>query len=102
MHASGTVGLGDPARVPFRLGVEVIGLELDERTRTWSSRTFPKAAGLWADFKPSGRVDLDTDLVARAARWADRLGDRSCWRSATCRRSTRSSATGSTGSPGGR
>ena len=63
MRATGTVGLGDPARAPFHLEIEVVGLELDERTKAWSSRTFPKAANLWSDFRPSGRVDLNTDLA---------------------------------------
>ncbi len=66
VRASGTVGLDDPERAPLRLGIEVVGLELDERTRIWSSRTFPRAAGLWADFRPSGRVDLDADLARGA------------------------------------
>ncbi|HEY2156399.1 MAG TPA: hypothetical protein VGH33_12265, partial [Isosphaeraceae bacterium] len=65
-RASGTLGLADPERAPFHLGLEVIGLELDERTRIWASRTFPHGAGLWADFRPGGRVDLEADL-ARAA-----------------------------------
>ena len=66
VRASGTIGLDDPALAPFRLGIEVTGLELNDRTREWSSRAFPRAAGLWADFRPSGRIDLDADL-ARAA-----------------------------------
>lgn len=66
MRAAGTVGLGAPERTPFQLGIEIVGLELDERTRAWSSRTFPRAANLWSDFRPSGRVDLETTL-ARAA-----------------------------------
>ena len=49
------------------LGIEVVGLRLDERTRIWSSRTFPRAAGLWADFRPGGQVDLDADLARGAS-----------------------------------
>jgi hypothetical protein len=66
-RASGTFGLADPERAPFHLGIEVIGLELDERTRDWSARTFPRGAGLWADFRPGGRVDLEADLARAAA-----------------------------------
>ncbi len=65
-RASGTFGLDDPERAPFHMGIEVIGLELDVRTRAWAARTFPRGAGLWADFHPGGRVDLEADL-ARAA-----------------------------------
>ena len=63
VRASGTIGLTNPANSPFHLRLAVDDLEL-ERVHGWSIHKFAKpASDLWHDFRPSGRVDLDIDLL---------------------------------------
>lgn len=56
----GRVALGDPARAPFDLSLEVTDLELDRRLR---DKTPPEFAELWRDYSPSGRVSAAINLV---------------------------------------
>lgn len=57
VRAEGKVSLDDAAATPgsIDLTVNVFDLELDARLK---ARTPPEYAGLWDDFKPSGRVSL--------------------------------------------
>jgi hypothetical protein len=63
LRATGTVGLLDPAKAPFHVGLEIDDLEL-ERVHEWSIDTFDKTArDIWNDFRPKGRVDLSIDVT---------------------------------------
>ena len=62
LRAEGTIGIGDPKRMPFDLQVSLTDLELDPRLR---SRTPAEYDELWDVFKPSGRVDAAVHLVRK-------------------------------------
>jgi len=65
VHAAGTVAIAaaDPSRSAFRIEVRIDDLELDDRLRDWSIRSFARdASDFWADFRPGGRVGLVADL----------------------------------------
>ncbi|MBV8382865.1 MAG: hypothetical protein JOZ63_09670 [Planctomycetaceae bacterium] len=58
--SKGSLALGDPARVPIDLQLDIIDLELDQRLRTW---TPPEFAELWTDFQPRGRISAAVHVV---------------------------------------
>jgi AsmA-like C-terminal region len=56
LRAAGTIGLGDPARLPLDLQFDVTDLELDQRLRNHSPAEYDE---LWDVFQPRGRVDAN-------------------------------------------
>jgi hypothetical protein len=60
VRADGQISLGDPARAPLRLHLDLRDLELDDRLHRWTPR---EHLGLWDEFHPSGRVSVAVDAT---------------------------------------
>ncbi len=55
-----TIELDDPETAPVDFWIDIIDLELDPRLKSW---TPPSLAGLWDEFRPSGRLSIGLRVV---------------------------------------